>query len=171
MWSDRSWLFFLNPCLFWLKLCLMPFVYEVSKCCSGIFVIGADLPLKYYKKFRKMDQGCPRGSTSVQGGTPKRFRRTGRKNKAFPHDNFKHMASMWKPEIWKFGVFGVILVGECLLIHCSAVLGSSYIFFLWLAMNGSNIILKPNDLCTCTRRPHGSMSFEVSPSRILIISL
>ena len=99
----------LNPCLLLLKVWLVPFVYEVSKSCSGIFDIWSKLASELYKKVEKIrprvHQGMPK---PVQGGTPQRFRITGRKQKALPDESFKQLAPKWDPRSESFGVFWVI---------------------------------------------------------------
>ena len=71
---------------------LLPFVYEVSTCCSGVFDIGSKLARGFCQHVRKSHQGCPRDS--VQGGTPQRFRKTGRKINALHQERFKQMAAI-----------------------------------------------------------------------------
>ena len=89
---------FLNPCLFFLTVWLMPFVYEVSKFCSRIFDIWSKLVLNIFQKVKKSDQGCPGRSTSVQGDTPPRgSEKTVRKKNAQTRDWFKQLAPKWEP--------------------------------------------------------------------------
>ena len=51
----------------------------------------------------------------------------------------------------------------------SIILASFLASFSWFVMICANIVLKLADLCKCTRRPHGSMTFDVLAPRILMI--
>ena len=62
-----------------LKVLSLSFLYEVSKCCCGIFDIWRKLAFELLQQVKNIWPRVPQGMpTSVRVGTPHNFRKTGR---------------------------------------------------------------------------------------------
>ena len=84
----------LNLRMFLLKVWLVPFTHEVSKCCSGVFDIWSKMGLELIAKVKKSDQGGIRGEANVvPGGIIQRFRKTYRNTNARLDETSKQMVS------------------------------------------------------------------------------
>ena len=144
----------------------MPYVYEVSKCCSGKFDIWSKLVFKSARKSKTSDQGFPRECQTRSKGVPpraseKQVAKTTRNTFTFSNKLFQNGNSNFK--VWSImrDVFQCFphLFWDAFLMDFHLVLGS----FLSLFCIFPNIVLK------CTRCPQGSMVFEALALRTLMM--
>ena len=70
--NDLLGLWLVEFVLVFLKVWLVPLVYKVSKCCSGMFHIWSKLVPEFYQKVKHIGPRVPQGMpTSVQWGSRK----------------------------------------------------------------------------------------------------
>ena len=129
-----------NPCLFFEGV-------VGAICCAGIFDIWTNFASEMLQEINKigprMSQGKP---TLVQGGTPQRFRKTGRKKNAPPQETAMQLVPKWDPKSqgwrycwWYFSIFSRIIFGiaffvfqwfgECFLHEFHALFGCLRVSF------------------------------------------
>ena len=99
-------MFCFESLLVFLKVCLMPFVHDVSKCCSRIFDAWSKFALKLFPKVDKIAPSVPWGNPkSVQTGTAQRLRQTGRAKSALPRESTKQLALKCEPISESLAIF------------------------------------------------------------------
>ena len=79
-------------------------------CCSGIFEIWSKVAINIFQKYDKIRRRVPQGRPKlVQGDTPQRFRKTGRKKKrATPGKSHHATGSKMGRQIARLAIFLVI---------------------------------------------------------------
>ena len=148
-------------------------------CCSGIFEFWINFAPEILQEIDNIGPRMPQGRPKlVQGGTPQRFRKTGRKKNALPRGKSHATGSKMGSQIARLAIFLGIFFDifphhfwGCFLIGFPMVWGAFFVSiscFIWMS---SGIFLKPAALAKSIPRSHESMVLQVMTLRFLIVFL
>ena len=112
-----SMLFF-ETLLVALKVWLVPGVYEVSKCCPGIFDVWSELSEALLTVIEYQTRGAQGRPTSVQGVPPSEILKNRSQQSAIGRKCQGHCSKM-RPQMWDYVVFFAIMFN----VFSASVLG------------------------------------------------